>query len=388
VDSPVSPRALAAHDSARVAWEAGDYIDALSRWDRLLSSDESAPLHRDIALTTGEWHPATELSADGRSPQWSRDGRMLAFTSSIGDTPQSFVLDVSGAAPREIAVTDGSSVVFGADGRTIYLIRTAESAAVRAAREQLAAATDVTARRRAIAEVSLAEREASSLVARDLTNGRERTVALPDGLVPMDLMPASDAGVHVLAAEPQSPQQNRLLRITGEDVRRLSDSGGLVASPESAPGVTAWMVGRATRSFGAPGEMTASEPSLVLLHEDGRRSTRPAREFALSADGSTLAWYAVEDGANVLRVIGLADDTSSITVLRTESRLSAPALSPDGRSLAFQSMPREDWELYVWNRDDTEPRRVTREVQHDLFPRFLADGRLLAVIGEARHRRS
>src|SRR5690606_38827849 len=169
-----------------------------------------------------------------------------------------------------------------------------------------------------------AEREASSLVARDLTNGRERSVALPDGLVPMDLMPAWDAGVHVLAAEPQSPQQNRLLRITGEDVRRLSDSGGLVASPESAPGVTAWMVGRATRSFGAPGEMTASEPSLVLLHEDGRRSTRPAREFALSADGSTLAWYAVEDGANVLRVIGLADDTSSITVLRTESRLSAP----------------------------------------------------------------
>src|SRR5690606_23911465 len=207
-----------------------------------------------------------------------------------------------------------------------------------------------------------AEREASSLVARDLTNGRERSVALPDGLVPMDLMPAWDAGVHVLAAEPQSPQQNRLLRITGEDVRRLSDSGGLVASPESAPGVTAWMVGRATRSFGAPGEASGAERTAARRHEDGRSSTRPSREFAVWAHGTTLAWYAVEDGTHVLRVSGLAEDTSSIAVLRTENRLSGPALSPDGRCLAFQSMPREYWELYSWKRDDTAPRRVTREV--------------------------
>ena len=51
-------------------------------------------------------------------------------------------------------------------------------------------------------------------------------------------------------------------------------------------------------------------------------------------------------------------------------------------------MPREDWELYVVGADGGEPRRLTYEIQHDIYPQFLSDGRLLAVMGEGRHRRS
>ena len=56
--------------------------------------------------------------------------------------------------------------------------------------------------------------------------------------------------------------------------------------------------------------------------------------------------------------------------------------------IAFQMMPRDDWEIYVIGRDGTDETRVTREIQHDVLPQFLSDTRLLAAIGEPRHRRS
>jgi hypothetical protein len=66
----------------------------------------------------------------------------------------------------------------------------------------------------------------------------------------------------------------------------------------------------------------------------------------------------------------------------------APALSADGSRVAFQIMPNDDWEIAVVNRDGTGEARVTREIQHDVLPVFLTNERLLATIGEPRHRRS
>jgi aminopeptidase YwaD len=51
-------------------------------------------------------------------------------------------------------------------------------------------------------------------------------------------------------------------------------------------------------------------------------------------------------------------------------------------------MPREDWELYVVATDGNGERRLTHEIQHDLLPRWLDSSTVLAVMGEARHRRS
>jgi hypothetical protein len=77
-----------------------------------------------------------------------------------------------------------------------------------------------------------------------------------------------------------------------------------------------------------------------------------------------------------------------VVVKRTTSQVAAPALSPDGSLVAYQMMPREDWELYVVRRDGSGELRLTREIQHDLAPRFLDNDRLLGLMGEARHRRS
>ena len=51
-------------------------------------------------------------------------------------------------------------------------------------------------------------------------------------------------------------------------------------------------------------------------------------------------------------------------------------------------MPRDDWEIFVASRDGEGERQVTRDIQHDVLPRFIGADRLLAVMGEPRHRRS
>jgi Peptidase family M28/WD40-like Beta Propeller Repeat len=107
---------------------------------------------------------------------------------------------------------------------------------------------------------------------------------------------------------------------------------------------------------------------------------------ALSGDGKTLAYVVRADGGYQL----MAGPTigSQTTVKTTTARLDAPALSSDGSRVTYQQMVHDDWEIFVTRRDGKGDQRVTREIQHDLLPRFIGPNRLLAVMGEPRHRRS
>jgi len=106
----------------------------------------------------------------------------------------------------------------------------------------------------------------------------------------------------------------------------------------------------------------------------------------LSADGRTLA-YVARNGAEFALMVGPTTGVQT-AVKRTPLPLDAPALSSDGGRVAYQEMLQDDWEIFVADRDGGRDERVTREIQHDLLPRFLAPDRLLAVVGEPRHRRS
>jgi hypothetical protein len=107
----------------------------------------------------------------------------------------------------------------------------------------------------------------------------------------------------------------------------------------------------------------------------------------ISADGSTIA-YVARNGADYSLTVAKTSGGEPIVIRTGSEPMEAPALSTDGRTIAFQMMPREDWEIFVIGPDGESQRRLTREIQHDLQPRFLSSDRILAVMGEARHRRS
>jgi hypothetical protein len=106
----------------------------------------------------------------------------------------------------------------------------------------------------------------------------------------------------------------------------------------------------------------------------------------LSADGSTLAY--LSRTADESSLMAGTTGSPAAAVKKTRDRIGAISVSPDGSRLAFQAMPKDDWELFVINRDGSNEIRVTREIQHDVSPRFVTNDLLLGATGEARHLRS
>src|SRR5205823_8137666 len=114
---------------------------------------------------------------------------------------------------------------------------------------------------------------------------------------------------------------------------------------------------------------------------------------ALSRDGRYLAWIeragAANAGGEQRLVAASIDALEARTILhKGNERLDAPAIAADGGRVAFQMMSEDDWEIFIVDRGGEHETRVTREIQHDVLPEFLTNDRLLAAIGEPRHRRS
>src|SRR6185503_16125608 len=149
--------------------------------------------------------------------------------------------------------------------------------------------------------------------------------------------------------------------------------------------------GRGGGGGGGGGQNAATSFGIVTLA--GASSTVNGVAPSLSRDGRFVSWIvragAATAGGDQRLLVAPADNTATPVELHKGSdRLDAPSLAPDGSRVVFQMMTADDWELFVVNRDGKGERRVTREIQHDVLPQFLGSDRLLAMMGEPRHRRS
>jgi hypothetical protein len=106
----------------------------------------------------------------------------------------------------------------------------------------------------------------------------------------------------------------------------------------------------------------------------------------VSTNGGSLAFLGRQGGDWAIMHARVGAEPTVLA--RSAKPMAAPAISPDGSLVVYQSMPREDWELYAVGTDGGEPRRLTHEIQHDILPQFVSQARVLAVMGEGRHRRS
>src|SRR5687768_18259054 len=71
-------------DEAYLAWQRGDYIAALTTYLKLLESPGAELVLEPIALQTGELYHTIELTTDGLVPQFSPDGRYIAYETGTG----------------------------------------------------------------------------------------------------------------------------------------------------------------------------------------------------------------------------------------------------------------------------------------------------------------
>ena len=373
--------ARAALDSAALAWDAGDYPDALLRMQRILGGREASSAREAIALLTGEWFVAVQVSADARAPRWSPDGRFFAWeTGEPGDVrTHVLAVDALSGAARSVAELRGSGAAFSPAGATMAYLAMPDDAVLRDARAALAGLSGQAAARQR-QEIARLEAERARVMLRDVAVGPDREIRVP----PMTRGPlvytADGTLLMVGGAAPGAAAADRVARLTGEGAPAIVLEGaGIVPGPIAAA--------RALHG-----------PHVLLVYQRGGfglldTASGALRNFAgagaaPSADGRHVVFMTAAAGETAIQVVDVAGDAAAHVVHRTRLPVASPALSPGGARVAFQMMPREDWEIFVVPVTGGEPVRVTREIQHDLQPHFLTEDTLLALMGEARHRRS
>ncbi|HEX6134308.1 MAG TPA: M20/M25/M40 family metallo-hydrolase [Longimicrobiales bacterium] len=362
-------------DSSYFAWQRGDFIDALTRLDRLLAGPDAHRWLEPAAVLTGELFATQELTTDGLAPTWSPDGQYVSWESGTGSDRRVHIARVGDRGAHTVATVSGRAPAFDGAGRVFYIVvpaspelaqaRTDVDAAVQARNSQEAF--------RARTRVAQLEAAAARLMVRELASGREAAVDL-GGIEPQTVVfRPGDATPHVLGATAGAGNGSDLYRIADGTPRRVTTADGPKRDIVFLAGDRLlYSIDR--QSFAIQSLATGA----VSIHT-GTQVTR-------SADGSTVSFVRPDAGESVITL--LRADGSAVDAVRRDGPVANPALSRDGSRLAYQAMPREDWELFVVDAAGSDERRLTREVQHDLLPRFIDADRVLAVMGEARHRRS
>ncbi|HEY7497977.1 MAG TPA: M20/M25/M40 family metallo-hydrolase [Vicinamibacterales bacterium] len=396
---PIAGRAPAADTPlqlADLAWDRGDYPAALSGYLHVLDSADGDSALEPIALRTGELFQTAELTADGAVPQFAPDGRHVTYETGTGVHRITRV--VPAAEPSHaIAELQGWGAAFSADGAKIAYVKVPLSPELVAAQNAFdnAGPTERTERLTTLTNLVNA---ASRVVLRDLANGRE--LELDTGTISKSalLVGAGDSVIFTGAPGGTGPAQMYLVgekqpltALTSDPTEKtlgvINATGTALTFTSRQPG------GRGGRGGGGGGGTgrgggQAAATFAVLSIPDGKITTITGGSPSFSADGKSLVFVARAPNETSLMIAPASDPAAASVVRKGSERLDFPAASNDGSQIAFQMMPREDWEIYTINRDGTGESRITRDIQHDIFPQFITDDRLLTVVGEGRHRRS
>jgi Tol biopolymer transport system component len=376
------------------AWEAGRYPDALTRLTTLLKSPAAAAYAERVALLTGEWYPSVAVAMDGRNPRLSPDGRFVTYETGPTAAPVTRVVraDANGALVAEVP---GASAQINAAGTHLLYLRPPQTPEWTAAQGNALQANWLLA-------------TGGSIVIRDLATGAER-VANTGAILKANPVFASDGREALfVGAEDADLTRSDIYLTTATGPRRLTNEPGFKTltavdpsgkallyttgailfrrppTPGAEPPAGAGRAGGAGAGRGG-GQGGATAAFSVVDVATGATRTINGLTPTMSANGATIAWISRTADAYTLTTSPTLADTP--TIVRTgRERLDAPALSPDGTAVAYQLMQFTDWEIFVSR--GTTHQRVTRDIQHDVLPRFLTNTTLIGMMGEPRHRRS
>lgn len=361
---PPVPTTAERYERAVDAWDVGRYDEALADLRAVLTARDADAFHDRVAELTGEIWPAVEVARDARAPQWSPDGRHLSYETGAGDARRIHVVRLADGFPAVIE-RPGYAASFAADGRSIAWIQPPMGGR-------------------------------PTIVWASLDGGTPQQIPVDApaiaGLTLVGRAPLRVAVITGATGEPGAVL--RIRDLTGGDGTWHSTPGTEGAQPvdivRSADGM------RAAVLFGRAGAFARQMPGFaaggrtdafaeLTGHAVGPRIAGTLVTYA--ANGSAMAWVHAEDSALQIRVRRGAAPPAVAAPLSGPTQ--SLALSPDGATVAYTQMPREDWEILTApSGGEDPPTRLTREIQHDLFPQFLSTTRLLAVMGEGRHRRS
>ena len=370
---------------ADLAWDRGDYPAALKGYLALLNSGAPDDVADAIALQTGELFKTIELTPDGGAPKFSPDGRYLTYEIGRGTTRRTR-LAKSDAPAGAAAELGGFGATFSPDSTALAYLKLDITSEMREVEKAMDTA-DAAERTRLTARLAALTETAARITVRDLATGTER--AIDTGTLRKSAVRLAAAGV-VLFSGSENGAAEQIYIVQADRAATAATTGeqAKVLQDVNAAGTAVIFTQRAQGRRGGGAGAAAPPRFGVLAVPAGTATLVTGSSPAFAADGRSLAFVSRTESNSQLFVAPVETPDRGAAVRTGPERLDAPAFSPDGSRLAYQMMTSDDWELFTAKADGSDERRVTREIQHDLLPRFLTGERLLGLIGEARHRRS
>src|SRR5688572_2882783 len=112
-------------ERAALAWDAGDYVSALTTYLQILDGKPDDAAIEHIALQTGELFTTRELTTDGDDPQFSADGQQLTYETS-GPLHDRRLRLMTGDGSRLIKEVRGFRATFSRTDNRLTYLRVAE----------------------------------------------------------------------------------------------------------------------------------------------------------------------------------------------------------------------------------------------------------------------
>ncbi len=346
-----------------------------------------------VGLKGGEPVPISAGPADDRSPVWLPDGSGLAFSSDRGGRPGIWRTDLAGGEAlevigdaREPALSpDGSWVAFTRPDSTghyrIFVASLSDPAACRAVSGNVPGTWSHLSPAFSPDGKSLCFADYHDLWLVDLGRGSSRKLT-SGGTT--DSYPAwSPDGRHVYFA---SRRDGALalwrVKVGGGEPERLTPGSG----PESHPGLdpAGQRLAYAT-DRSAANVLLADRQGATLPVTTGWSSSQ---QPALAPDASFVVYVAKRQGGNFcLWRRDLADGLpigGETRLTDQDGNASHPAISPDGRWLAYYLIDPASGNRDIWtvSARGGAPLKVTDDPAPDAMPAWSPDGRRLAFVSE------
>ena len=125
---------------------------------------------------------------------------------------------------------------------------------------------------------------------------------------------------------------------------------------------------------------------VYAMDADGSHVTRLTSDPQLDGhpvftpDGQAILFQSQRTGGK-LQIFAMNADGTGVKQLTQDSVSLAPAVSPDGRTIAYVSLRNKNYDIWLMNRDGSNQRQFTRSPQwRESEPRFLKDGTLAYLV--------
>src|SRR2546430_12770880 len=116
--------------------------------------------------------------------------------------------------------------------------------------------------------------------------------------------------------------------------------------------------------------MDADGSNVARLTNDPQLDGHPV----FTPDGQSILFQSQRAGGK-LQIFSMNADGTGVKQLTQDSVNLAPAISPDGRTIAYVSLRNKNYDIWLMNRDGSNQRQFTRSPQwRESEPRVLQDG--------------